>query len=109
VTERARRVAAPSAGTQTGSGRVAREPSDPSGHWRSNRTAIAVLLCLWFAVTFLVAWFAPALDWEFFGWRFSYYLSAQGAPLACLGIVVFYAWYMRRVDRRSRLDEQDEP
>lgn len=82
---------------------------DPAGHWRSNRTAIGLLLCVWFAATFLVAWFAPALDRDFFGWRFSYYLSAQGAPLICLGIVIFYARHMEEVDRRSHLDDPDEP
>lgn len=85
------------------------EGPDPGGHWRANRVATGLLLCLWFSSTFLVAWFAPVLDWDFFGWRMSYYLSAQGAPLVCLGIVVFYAWYMRRVDRRNGLDESDDP
>lgn len=85
------------------------EGPNPTEHWRSNRIATGLLLCLWFSATFLVAWFAPVLDWDFFGWRLSYYLSAQGAPLVCLGIVVLYAWYMRRVDRRAHLDERDDP
>lgn len=85
-----------------------RPVQDPQAHWRGNRIAIAALLLVWFVLTFGVAWFAPALDWNFFGWRFSFYMSAQGTPLACLALVCLYAWYAARLDRRCGLDEDDE-
>lgn len=85
-----------------------RPARDPRQHWRRNRAAIAVLLAVWGALTFGVAWFAPSLDWNFFGWRFSFYMSAQGTPLACLALVAFYAWYARRLDRRCGYDDEEQ-
>ena len=73
---------------------------DPSPHhaWRRNRRIIALLLTVWFVVTFVVAWFARALSFNFFGWPFSFWVAAQGALIVYVAIVWFYAWYMHRVD-----------
>ena len=77
-----------------------------SGYWRRNVRLIAMLLLLWAAATFGVAWFAPSLDWNFYGWRFSYYMGAQGSLLIYLLIVWGYASYMRRVDRAHGVDDE---
>lgn len=68
-------------------------------YWRRNLAATALLLCVWFAVTFGVAYFARFLDFKFFGWPFSFWMGAQGALWVYCLIVGFYAWYMNRLDR----------
>lgn len=40
-------------------------------YWRKNRIVIAVLLVIWFTVTFGVSYFARYLNFTFFGWPFS--------------------------------------
>jgi putative solute:sodium symporter small subunit len=55
------------------------------------------LLALWAAVGFGSVYFARSLDVTVFGWPFGYWFAAQGALLAFIGIVVFYAWAMRRL------------
>ena len=67
-------------------------------YWRKNRAVIAVLLLIWFAVTFGVSYFARALQFSFFGWPFSFWMAAQGALLVYCLIIGFYAWYMNRLD-----------
>ena len=70
-------------------------------YWRRNRRIIALLLAIWFGVTFVVAWFARALSFNFFGWPFSFWVAAQGALIVYVAIVWFYAWYMHRGDAQE--------
>ena len=76
-------------------------------HWRKNRIAIAVLLSIWFLVTFAVSFFARSLSFTFFGWPFSFWVGAQGALGVYVAIIGFYAWYMNRLDRLHGVAEED--
>lgn len=64
--------------------------------WRRNLFWIGLAFVLWFAVTYLVAWFARDLAFEVVGWPLSFWVAAQGAPLVYLLIVVLYGWLMNR-------------
>ena len=55
------------------------------------------LLAVWAAVGFGSVYFARELDFTVLGWPFGYWFAAQGALLAFIAIVVFYAWAMRRL------------
>ena len=74
-------------------------------YWRSNRIVIALLLLVWFTVTFVVSYFARALSFTFFGWPFSFWMGAQGALLVYCLIIGFYAWYMNRLDIEHGVEE----
>lgn len=76
--------------------------------WRRNLRITAILLAFWFVVTFVVSFFARELNFSFFGWPFSFWMGAQGAPLVYGLIVGFYAWYMRRLDLAHGVDEKDD-
>jgi putative solute:sodium symporter small subunit len=76
-------------------------------YWRKNRLVIAVLLLLWFAVTFGVSYFARFLNFRFFGWPFSFWMAAQGALVVYCLIIGFYAWYMNRLDIEHGVAEDD--
>ncbi len=77
-------------------------------HWRSNLTLTAWLLLVWFAVTFGVSYFARDLNFNFFGWPFSFWMAAQGSPLVYCLIVWFYARSMRRLDLLHGVEEREE-
>lgn len=62
--------------------------------WRHNLRWIAVLLTIWFVVTFVVAWFARELRFDFFGWPFSFWVGAQGALVVYVLMAALYAWRM---------------
>jgi putative solute:sodium symporter small subunit len=69
-------------------------------------------MVLWFIVTFVVAYMARELSFNFFGWPFSFYMGAQGALLVYCFIIAFYAWYMNRLDKAYDVaedDDEDEP
>lgn len=77
-------------------------------HWRSNLRVTAVLLVLWFVVTFVVTYYARELSFRFFGWPFSFWMAAQGSLVVYCLIVWFYARYMDRLDIRHGVQEPDE-
>ena len=62
----------------------------------------AALLFLWFLASFGVAFFARELDMVVGGWPLNFWLTAQGAVLVFIAVVMLYAAYMNRA-------EQDEP
>lgn len=75
-------------------------------HWRATRRLTAVLLLIWFAATVGGIFFARELAGAtIFGWPLSFYLIAQGVPLLYVAILAIYAWRMRILDRRCRMED----
>ena len=58
-------------------------------YWRKNLNITAVLLAIWFVVTFVVGYYARDLNFTFFGWPFSFWMGAQGSLI----IYVLIIWY----------------
>ncbi|MYM23453.1 DUF4212 domain-containing protein [Duganella sp. FT135W] len=87
----------PASETPHGRPRLAR-----TAHWRKARRLTTALLMLWLLTGFCAAFFARELaGLSVFGWPLSFYLAAQGASLVYLGILAFYAWRMRKLDKES--------
>ena len=74
-------------------------------HWQKNLRITGVLLLIWWLVTFVVGYFARELNFNFFGWPFSFWVAAQGAPVLYLALVCIYARAMRRLDEHHGIDE----
>ena len=58
----------------------------------------AGLLAIWALVSFVLCWFAPALQFNVGPWPFFYWMAAQGALLVFIAIVAVYAWAMDRLE-----------
>lgn len=74
---------------------------------KRKKTKIILLtggLLTWFAVTFVVAYFAHDLSFDFFGWPFSFWVGAQGALVIYCLIVFIYALLMNRMDKHDAND-----
>ena len=75
-------------------------------YWRLNLKMTALLLAMWFAVTFVVSFFARELaEITVMGFPLGFYMGAQGAPLVYLAIIWWYARYMNRLDRQYGVRE----
>lgn len=83
------------------------EAAQHRAHWKGNLHLIGALLLLWVAGGFVVPYLARSLNFSFFGWPFSFWVGAQGAPLLFLLIVAFYARRMKRLDGDHGLQEDE--
>ncbi|WP_300717122.1 DUF4212 domain-containing protein [Hydrogenophaga sp.] len=77
-------------------------------YWRRNLKITGLLLTIWFVVTFVLGFFARDLNFTFFGWPFSFWVGAQGAPLVYVLLVAYYAHHMDQLDREHGVAEDDD-
>lgn len=76
-------------------------------YWRRTLRITAILLAIWFLVTYVVIWFAvPLNQFTFLGFPFAFYMGAQGSLAVYVVLIVFYAWYMNRLDREFGVSEE---
>ena len=77
-------------------------------YWRKNLVITAVLLSVWFVVTFVEAWFARDLNTiTFLGFPLAFYMSAQGSLAIYVAIIGIYAYLMGKLDKEYNVDEGD--
>lgn len=75
-------------------------------YWRRNLKMTALLLAVWFVVSFVASFFARDLaEITVMGFPLGFYMGAQGAPLIYLVIIWWYARYMNRLDRQYGVRE----
>ena len=78
-------------------------------YWHKNLVITAILLFIWFVVTFVEAWYARELNgFSFMGFPLGFYMSAQGSLAIYVILIGTYAWYMNRLDKEYEVDEGDE-
>ncbi len=75
-------------------------------YWSRNLRITAVLLFIWFVVTYVMSFFAiPLAEINFFGWPLSFYMAAQGSLIVYVLILYYYASKMRKLDVEYGVDE----
>ena len=77
-------------------------------YWQKNLNITAVLMAVWFVVTFAASYFARDLNFTFFGWPFSFWMGAQGSLVIYVLIIWFYARYMNQLDQEHGVAEVEE-
>ena len=78
-------------------------------YWRKNLGITAILLAVWFVVTFVEGWYARELNnISFMGFPLGFYMSAQGSLIIYVLIIGIYAWYMNRLDREYGVHEGED-
>jgi putative solute:sodium symporter small subunit len=76
-------------------------------YWKKNLKITAMLLIVWFAVSFVLVFYSRELMFDFFGWPFSFWIAAQGALVVYCLIIWYYARFMNRLDQEYGLAESD--
>jgi putative solute:sodium symporter small subunit len=76
-------------------------------YWSKNLRITAILLAIWFFVTFVLVYFARDLSFTFFGWPFSVWIAGQGALIVYCLIIWYYQVYMGKLDREHNVHEED--
>jgi len=77
-------------------------------YWSRNLKITAVLMAIWFVVTFVIGYAARDLSFNFFGWPFAFWVGAQGALVVYVLIIWYYAHYMNNLDNEYGVQEEEE-
>ncbi len=78
-------------------------------YWQRTLRITAILLTLWFVVTFVVSYYARELSGiTIFGFPFGFYMGAQGALIIYLLIIWLYARYMNALDQEYGVSEGED-
>ena len=78
-------------------------------YWRRNLVITAVLMVIWFVVTFVEGWYARELNnVTFLGFPLGFYMSAQGSLIVYVVIIGIYARYMNRLDKVYGVHEGED-
>ena len=78
-------------------------------YWRKNLTITAILMFIWFVVTFVIGYYARELhEMTILGFPFAFYMGAQGSLIIYVIIIGVYAWYMNKQDKIYGVAEGEE-
>jgi putative solute:sodium symporter small subunit len=79
-------------------------------YWRANLRYLAVLLAIWFVVSYGAGILAvDALDGiRIAGFKLGFWFAQQGAIYVFVALIFVYVGLMNRLDRRFDVDERDE-
>lgn len=81
-------------------------PSNASGYWRANLRIMAVLLTAWFLCSYLlgIVLVEPLNQVKLGGFPLGFWFAQQGSILVFIVLILVYALWMDRLDRRYGVD-----
>lgn len=74
-------------------------------YWHRNLKVTAILLAIWFLVTFVFGWYARELNEISFIGPLGFYMGAQGSLIIYVFIIWFYAKFMNKLDQEYGVHE----
>lgn len=76
-------------------------------YWRENTRLIIILLAIWFAVSYLPAFFADALNNIKFltGFPLGYYMGSQGSLIVFVVLIFYYSYAMTKMEEKYGIKE----
>jgi putative solute:sodium symporter small subunit len=79
-------------------------------YWRANLKLMALLLGIWFLVSFGfgILLVEPLNRIGFFGFKLGFWWAQQGAIYVFIVLIFVYAAAMRRLDRKYDVNEREE-
>jgi len=78
-------------------------------YWNRNLKVTAILLALWFVVTFVMGYYARELNGiTILGFPLGFYMSAQGSLIVYVVIIWYYAHYMNKLDQEYGVHEGED-
>ena len=84
-------------------------PDQSRQYWRANLKLMALLLAVWFTVSFgFGILLADVLDnIRFFGFKLGFWWAQQGSIYVFVILIFVYAAVMKRLDRKYGVGDQD--
>lgn len=81
------------------------ETSDSNAYWKANLKLLAVLMAIWFAVSFGAGiMFRPFLDqYMLGGYPLGFWFAQQGSTYIFIALIFVYSFAIRRLERKFGL------
>ena len=78
-------------------------------YWHKNLIVTAILLFIWFLVTFVEGWFARELNTiSILGFPLGFYMSAHGSLIVYVALIWYYQHYMNKLDIEYGVEEGED-
>lgn len=76
-------------------------------HWRRTKKLMIITLSIWFVFSFVVHWFATALNaFSFLGFPLGYYMAAQGSEIIFVVLIFWFARSQHKIDQETGFAEE---
>lgn len=84
--------------------------TDNHAYWRANLKVGAVLLAIWFVVSFGfgILLVEPLNRIPLFGFKLGFWWAQQGSIFVFVVLIFVYAALMKRIDRRYGVHDEDD-
>ena len=81
-----------------------------AAYWRANLRLAAILLTIWFTVSFGfgILLVEPLNQIAFFGFKLGFWWAQQGAIYVFIVLIFVYAWRMKKIDHRYGVDDDED-
>lgn len=77
-------------------------------HWSRTRRLMFITLGVWFVFSYLVHWFADALNnGTFLGFPLGFYMAAQGSLVVFVVLLFWFAHAQNKLDAEFGFQEED--
>jgi len=77
-------------------------------YWAENIKLTAIILFIWFVVTYVAIFFSPELNnIVIFGFPMGYYMGAQGSLIIFVILIFWYAFAMNKKDKEYGVEEEE--
>jgi len=83
------------------------DSSNRAEHWQRTRKLMFVTLFIWFIFSFVVHWFANALNaFTFLDFPLGFYMAAQGSEVIFVLTLFWFVRAQQNIDRDCGFDEE---
>ena len=83
--------------------------SSMKAHWAKTRSLTFFVLAIWFVFSFVVHWFADALNsMSFIGFPLGFYMAAQGSLIVFVVLIFFLTKKQEKIDEEFGFAEDDD-
>ncbi len=79
-------------------------------YWRANLRILAILMSIWFVVSFGcgILFVEPLNEIKLGGFRFGFWMAQQGSIYVFVVLIFVYVRLMNKLDRKFRFEEEND-
>jgi putative solute:sodium symporter small subunit len=79
-------------------------------YWRANLRILAILMSIWFVVSFGcgILFVEPLNEIKLGGFRFGFWMAQQGSIYVFVVLIFVYVRLMNKLDREFRFEEEND-